>query len=428
MTIFFVRQVGKVVHLVYGKSKQLEEQDSVRDFNFPAQDDPRRIEIREWFKNHPAPSGKQIAERGLAAANWPEPWGLSADPELMLIIEEEFARAGVIMPAVSNPIGVNQCGQSLLTWGTEEMRQELLPPTLSGEYLWCMLFSEPSGGSDLGALRTIARRDGDDFVINGQKIWNSAADRAQIGVVVVRTDSTAPKHKGLTQFVIDMNMPGITVRPIADMTGEENEYNEVFFEDVRVPASRMLGKEGDGWQITMEQLQTERQSMTKPGAVWGSGPSARELMNGLIQTGRIKDPLIRDEAAALYVEGELLRLLSMRHLSNKINGKPAGIEGNVGKMVASPHGQKMTDLAKRSQGVAGMVYNKDVLPLPPKHFGLFDNWDYAYWFSPATTLGVGTQEILKNTIAERVLGLPRDVDPTARVPFNEINKPNVKAA
>jgi alkylation response protein AidB-like acyl-CoA dehydrogenase len=390
------------------------------DFNFPAEDDPRRVAIRAWFEANPSPTYKQIAERGLSAPNWPEPWGLGADAELMLIIEEEFARAGVRQPIAFNPIGVNQCGQSLLSWGTEAQRQRFLPPALACEERWCMLFSEPSGGSDLGAARTTAKRDGEHYIINGQKIWNSNADKCQIGVVVARTDSAVPKHQGLSQFIIEMNTPGVTVRPIIDMTGEEHEYNEVFLDNVRVPVGNRLGQEGEGWRITMEQLQTERQSMTKPGAVWGSGPTARELVNGLIKTGRIKNPLIRDEAAKLYIEGELLRLLSIRHLSNKINGKPAGLEGNVGKMIASPHGQRMTDLAKRSQGVAGMVEDKDVLPLPTKEYGIFDNWDYAYWFSPATTLGVGTQEILKNTVAERVLGLPRDTDPSARVPYNQM--------
>ena len=398
------------------------------DFNFPADDDPRRLELRQWFKDHPKPTGRQIAERGLAAANWPAPWGLAADAEMMTIIEEEFARAGVRHPSVMNGIAVNQCGQSLLTWGTEAQRQRLLPPALACEEKWCMLFSEPSGGSDLGNARTTARREGDHYIVNGQKIWNSLAHVAQIGVLVARTDSTVPKHQGLSQFIVDMNTPGITVRPIIDMSGEENEYNEVFFEDVRVPADRLLGKEGDGWRITMEQLQTERQHMTKPGAVWGAGPTARELVSGLIKSGRIQDPLIRDEAAKLYIEGEMLRLLSLRNLSNKINGKPAGLEGNIGKMVSSPHGQRMTDLAKRSQGVAGMIKDDDVLPLPDKDFGLFSNWDYAYWFSPATTLGVGTQEILKNTVAERVLGLPRDTDPSARVPFNEAAAARTKAA
>ncbi|MEQ8500157.1 MAG: acyl-CoA dehydrogenase family protein, partial [Sneathiellaceae bacterium] len=162
--------------------------------------------------------------------------------------------------------------------------------------------------------------------------------------------------------------------------------------------------------------------------VWGNGPTARELVDGLIRTGRIKDPVLRDEAAKLYIEGELLRLLTYRNMSNKINGKPAGFEGNLGKMIASPHGQRLSDLAKRSQGPAGMIDDPDVLPLPDREFGLFDNWDYAYWFAPAATLGVGTQEILKNTVAERILGLPRDTDPTAATPFNEINRQQPKVA
>jgi len=290
-----------------------------------------------------------------------------------------------------------------------------------------MLFSEPSGGSDLGNARTVARREGDHYIVNGRKIWNSKADHSQVGVLVARTDSTVPKHRGLTQFLIDMKSPGVTVRPIVDMTGAVPEYNEVLLEDVRVPVENRLGQEGEGWRITMEQLQTERQMMTKPGAVWGSGPTARELVSGLIATGKIKEPLIRDEAAKLYIEGELLRLISLRNLSNKINGKPAGLEGNIGKMVSSPHGQRLTDLAKRSMGVSGMVHGAEELPLPDMEYSIFDNWDYAYWFSPATTLGVGTQEILKNSVAERVLGLPRDADPSARVPFNEALAPKASA-
>jgi alkylation response protein AidB-like acyl-CoA dehydrogenase len=398
------------------------------DFNLPGEDDPRRIEVRKWFQQNPNPSYAALAAKGYTVPHWPAPWGLSADPETQLIIEEEIGRAGMVHPHAINAIAVNQCGQSLLTHGTEELRQKYLPKALSCEHIWCMLFSEPSGGSDLGGLRTQARREGDEWVINGQKIWNSAADKSHVGVIIVRTDPSAPKHRGLTVFLIDMHAPGVEVRPIVDMTGEVPEYNEVFLTDVRVPAMNLLGSEGSGWRIVMEQLQTERMGMTKPGAVWGYGPTARELVSGLIQTGKIKDPLLRDEAARLYAEGELLRLLTYRNLSNRINGKPAGLEANSGKMVASPHGQKISDLAKRSQGPAGMIRNPDVLPLPDKDFGLFSNWDYSYWFGPASTLGVGTQEVLKNSVAERVLGLPRDVDPSAALPFNDTNRPQLKAA
>lgn len=398
------------------------------DFNLPAEDDPRRAEVRKWFDENPKPTYAQMAKRGYVVPHWPAPWGLSAEPELQLIIDQEIERAGIVPPAKVNAIAVNQCGQSVATYGTKEQQHKFLPSALACESRWCMLFSEPSGGSDVAAVRTTARREGDHYVVNGQKIWNSNAHKAHVGVLVARTDSSAPKHKGLSMFLIDMNMPGVQVRPIVDMTGEEPEYNEVFLTDVKVPSDRLLGKEGDGWRIVIEQLQTERMGMTKPGAVWGFGPTARELMVGLVETGHIKEPLIRDEAAKLFVEGELLRLLTYRNLSKKINGKPAGLEANLGKMMASPHGQRISDLAKRTQGPAGMVRNSDVLPLPKGNYGLFSNWDYSYWFAPAATLGVGTQEILKNSVAERILGLPRDVDPSASVAFNEIGRALLKAA
>lgn len=398
------------------------------DFNLPTEDDPRRQEVRAWFEANPSATYGQMAARGYIAPNWPTPWGLDADPELQLIIEEEINRAGIPSPLHVNAVAVNQCGQSLLTYGTEAQRQQFLPRALACEDIWCMLFSEPSGGSDLGAARTTARRVGDTYVINGQKIWTSLAHKSKIGILLARTDSTVPKHKGLSVFILDMDAPGVTIRPIMDMTGEENEYNEVFFDNVVIPADRLLGQEGMGWRIVIEQLQTERMNMVKPGAVWGMGPTARELVYGLIETGKIKDPVLRDQAAQLYIEGELLRLLSYRALSNRLGGKPAGLEGNIGKMVSSPHGQRLSDLAKRSQGVGGLVRNEDVLPLPKREYGMFDNWDYAFWFSPATTLGVGTQEILKNTIAERVLGLPRELDPTVSVPYFETTGLRAKVA
>ncbi|MGE0828710.1 MAG: acyl-CoA dehydrogenase family protein [Hyphomonadaceae bacterium] len=399
------------------------------DFNLPGEDDPRRVEIRKWFEANPKPTYAQMAEVGLTAPHWPEPWGRNADAEYQYIIDQEIERAGITHPFQVNPMSLNQLGQSMLKYGTEAQKARFLPPTLRCEEKWCMLFSEPSGGSDLANARTTARREGDFYIINGTKIWNSLAHVCELGLVVARTDTTVPKHMGLSQILIDMNAPGVTVRPIIDMTGEENEYNEVFLDNVKVPADRLLGQEGMGWRLAVEQLQTERAHMAKPGAVWGQGPTARELMDGLIKTGKIKDPLIREEAAKLYVEGEVLRLINYRMMTAKSGGKLVGLEGNIGKMLSSPHGQRMTDLAKRAQGPAGLVWSDDGLPLPAgKEFGWFDSWDYAFWFSPATTLGVGTQEILRNTVAERFLGLPRETDPTAKLPFNEARTASAKVA
>ena len=222
------------------------------DFNFPSQDDPRRLEVRNWLEQRRKVSYRELAEQGFAAAHWSKPWGLAASPEMQLIIDDELARARIRSPHHVNPVPINNCGQSLLKYGTEEQRQRFLRPALACEEIWCMLFSEPGAGSDVGALRTRASRDGDRYVIRGQKIWTSLADRAHLGVLVARTNPSAPKHEGLSQFLIDMKSPGITIRPIADMTGESGEYSEVFFDDVIVPADRLIGHEGDGWKISMQ--------------------------------------------------------------------------------------------------------------------------------------------------------------------------------
>jgi alkylation response protein AidB-like acyl-CoA dehydrogenase len=389
------------------------------DFELPKEDDPRRLEIRAWFETRPRPSGRELAEAGYATPHWPRPWGLGADAETQLIVDEEMKRARVTAPALVNPVAINNCAQSLLTHGTDAQRERFLMPALAGEEIWCMLFSEPAGGSDLGSLRTTARLEDDHYVVNGQKIWTSLAHKAKVGVLVARTDPAAPKHAGLSQFLIDMDTPGITVRPIIDMSGNENEYNEVFFEDVIVPADRLLGQQGEGWALSMRQLQTERVALSKPGAIWGSGPSARELIAGLDAVGALEDPLVRDEAARVYIEGEILRLLAYRSLSDRMNAKTPGPEGAIRKMLAAPHGQRVVDLAKRVQGPRGLMDGASAFPTKGERRGMFDDWDYAFWFSPAVTLGVGTQEILKNVVGERMLDLPREYDPSARGPWNQ---------
>lgn len=392
------------------------------DFNLPAADDPRRLEVRAWLEAHPSPGYGDLYAQGYTVPHWPKPWGLSADPELQLIIDDELARAGIRAPNHVNPVAINNCAQSLISFGTEAQQARFLRPALACKEIWCMLFSEPGAGSDVGALRTAARRDGDRYIVNGRKIWTSLADRAQIGVLVARTDPDVPKHAGLSQFLIDMDSPGVAIHPIVDMSGTRSEYFEVTLEDVVVPADRRLGGEGDGWKLTMLQLQTERVALSKPGAIWGSGPTARDLIDGLIASGRAADPLLRDEAVKLYVEGEILRLLAFRSLSDRMNARSSGPEGAIRKMLAAPHGQHVLDVAKRSQGAAGLVRDRNVLPMAAAERGPYANWDTAFWFSPGVTLGVGTQEILKNIVGERLLGLPRDRDPTAKLPWRGVTK------
>jgi len=391
------------------------------DFELPAEDHPRRKPIRDWFESNPRPTPRQLAEAGFIVPHWPRPWGLEADAELQLIIDQEMKRAGAFLPR--NPVAINNCAQSLLSHGTEAQRQRFLGPALSGEETWCMLFSEPSGGSDLSNLRTLARREGDHYVVRGHKIWTSLAHKAKVGVLVARTAPDLPKHKGLSQFLVDMDTPGIRIRPIIDMSGHENEYNEVFLEDVRIPADRLLGKEGEGWLLSTTQLQTERVALSRPGAIWGHGPSARELVEGLAEIGALDDGALRDEAADVYIEGEILRLLAYRSLSDRMNACTPGPEGAIHKMLAAPHGQRVVELAKRAQGPRGMIAGEKPFPTQLEHGDdPYSDWDYAFWFSPAVTLGVGTQEILKNVVAERMLGLPRELDPTAQLPWSEARR------
>jgi len=316
------------------------------DFELPGEDHPRRQPIRAWFEANPKPTGRDLAQAGFVVPHWPKPWGLAADSELQLIVDQELKRAGIPVPR--NPVAINNCAQSLLTHGTDALRERFLWPALAGEEIWCMLFSEPSGGSDLGALRTTARRDGDHYIIKGHKIWTSLAHVSKVGVLVARTDPDQAKHKGLSQFLVDMDSPGIRVRPIIDMSAHENEYNEVFLDEVRVPADRLLGKEGEGWALSTTQLQTERVALSRPGAIWGHGPSARELVEGLVEIGALEDGALRDEAAQIYVEGEILRLLAYRSLSDRMNARTPGPEGAIHKMLAAPHGHRVVELAKRS--------------------------------------------------------------------------------
>ena len=254
------------------------------DFDLPGENDPRRKEIRAWCEAHPNATPRELLDVGYLAPHWPAPYGLSADPELQILIDDELKRAGIKMP--HNAVVVANCGPSLLTHGTPEARERYLIPGLLGEERWCQLFSEPAGGSDLAALRTTAVRDGDHYIVNGSKIWTSGAHHAKLGSAPVRTDPHAAKHAGLSNLLIELDAPGVTIRPIPDMSGIQNEFNEVFFDNVRVPVTNRLGEEGDGWRLTMQMLQSERVLFSKPGGIVG-GLTARELVQGLHKMGKL---------------------------------------------------------------------------------------------------------------------------------------------
>jgi alkylation response protein AidB-like acyl-CoA dehydrogenase len=372
------------------------------DFELPPEDDPRRRDVREWLAEHPAPSGRELADAGLVAPHWPEPWGRGADPVHQLVIDDELRRAGVRRP--TNPIGIGWAGPTLLYAGSEEQQRRWLPRLLSGEDLWCQLFSEPGAGSDLASLTTRADRDGYEWVVNGQKVWTSVAQFARFGILIARTDPGAAKHRGISYFVCPMDTPGITVRPIVEMTGGAT-FNEVFLDDVRLPADHLVGEPGDGWTLAKVTLGNERVSLSSGGALWGMGPTGGELIDLVRAEGGVADPVLRQRVARLHTEAEILRLIRLRTVSAAIKGRAPGPEASVRKVLADEHGQHVYGLAKDLAGAGGLL--SDAGPFG----GDAEPWHHGFLFAPALTIGGGTGEVQRNIIAERVLGLPHDPEP-----------------
>jgi len=371
------------------------------DFELPADDDPRRVAVRSWLAEHPAPLGRELAEAGYVSPHWPEPWGLGADPIHQLIIDDELRAAGVRRP--SNPIGIGWAGPTLIYAGTDEQQARYLPGLLSGEEIWCQLFSEPDAGSDLANLGTRAVRDGDEWVVNGQKIWTSLAQFSRYGILIARTDPDVAKHQGITYFVCPMDAPGIEIRPIIEMTGGHT-FNEVFLTDVRLPADSVVGEVNRGWSLAKVTLGNERVSLSSGGALWGMGPTGKDLLDLVRAQGGVADPLLRQRLARLHTTEEILRLIRLRTVSALVKGSSPGPEASIRKVMADEHGQEIMALAKDLAGAAGMV--SDIGPMGTDA----DMWHHGYLFAPALTVGGGTGDVQRNILAERVLGLPHDLD------------------
>jgi alkylation response protein AidB-like acyl-CoA dehydrogenase len=362
------------------------------DFELPPQDDPRRREVRAWLAANPDPTGRQLAEAGYVAPHWPRPWGLEADPIHQLIIDEELKAAGVRRP--SNQIGIGWGGPTILHAGSQEQKDRYLFPLLAGEEVWCQLFSEPEAGSDLAGLRTRAVRDGDEWVVDGQKIWTSFGHLAKFGILIARTDPDVPKHEGITYFICPMDLPGIEVRAIPDMTGAHS-FNEVFFTDVRIPAANVVGEVGGGWALAKVTLGNERVSLSSGGVLWGMGPTAFDLLDEVRAKGGCDEPLLRQRLAELHTEATLLDLIRLRTVSARIKGEQPGPEASIRKVLADEHGQRTMALAMDLRGTASLL-------------GGDDAWSYGYLFSRALTIGGGTGEVQRNIVGERVLGLPHE--------------------
>jgi alkylation response protein AidB-like acyl-CoA dehydrogenase len=391
------------------------------DFDLPADDDPRRLAVRTWLAEHPSPSGRDLAEGGWVVPHWPAPFGFGADPIHQLVIDEEFDRAGVRRP--SNPIGIGWAGPTILLAGTDWQKETFLPRILSGEDYWCQLFSEPDSGSDLASLATRAERDGDDYIVNGSKIWTSGGHYSKYGILIARTNPDAPKHRGISYFICPMDLPGIELQPIIDMT-TAHSFNQVFFTDVRLPAKYLVGEENEGWRLAKVTLGNERVSLSSGGALWGTGPSADDVIRLVREAGGCSDPHLRDRLARLHIEGEVLRLMRLRILTSRVQGRQPGAEASVQKLLADEHGQHIMEVARDLVGAQGLLagagpsgsVTASGTPTENNFRGstLFPGvdpiWHYGWLFAPALTLGGGTWAVQRNIVAERSLGLPHDID------------------
>ncbi len=395
------------------------------DFDMPADDDPRRIAVRDWLTDHPDPSNAELHAAGYIAPHWPRPYGIEADPIHQLIIDEELRAAGLGRTSVStNPIGVGWAAPTIYLAGSDWQKQRFLDPIFRGDEFWCQLFSEPDSGSDLASLATRAERDGDEYVLNGSKIWTSGGHLAEFGILIARTDPDLPKHKGLSYFIVPMKLAGITLAPIVDMT-TAHSFNQTFFDNVRLPAKYRVGEEGDGWRLAKVTLANERVSLSASGSLWGAGPSADDLLDLVRRHGGLSHPVDRQRAAALHIESQVLRLNRLRTLTAHLQGRTPGAEASIQKIMGDEHGQHVMALAKHLAGTAGMLTGSGPAgDLPPRaqsgpteikfgrrEFPAVDPvWHYGFLFAPALTVGGGTFAVQRNIVAEQVLGLPREPD------------------
>jgi alkylation response protein AidB-like acyl-CoA dehydrogenase len=344
-----------------------------------------------------------LYDGGWVGLAWPREYGgRSATLMEQVIFNQEMARAKA--PPLINVLGLIVAGPTIMVHGTEEQKRRYLPNILNAEEIWCQGFSEPNSGSDLASLATRASLDGDDLVVNGQKIWNSYGHLAQQCLLLVRTDAHIPKHQGISALIVDMQSPGVTVKPLRQITGDA-EFNEIFFDNVRVPRANLLGALNDGWNVAMTILMFERlntaallEMQTKIALDELIDTARRTLRNGRPAT---EDPLIRQKLAEIYTEVEILRLSTYRSITRLQRGARPGPEGSIDKLFWSETAQHLFEVAMEILGPQGQLLKGSKWAVDSGH------WSYHFLRSRADTIAGGTSEILRNIIGERVLGLPR---------------------
>jgi alkylation response protein AidB-like acyl-CoA dehydrogenase len=368
----------------------------------------------DWGKGGGRPSGmsqieflkdwqRRLYENGFLGMSWPKEYGGQGASQIeMAIFNEEVAR--VRAPGPLNVLGLTMAGPTIITHGTDEQKKRHLPKILSCEEIWCQGFSEPNSGSDMASLKTRAELRGDEFIVNGQKVWTTLGHIADWCMLLVRTDPDAPKHRGISYLLVDMHSPGITVKPLRQMTGEA-EFNEMFFDDVHVPRKNLLGPLNEGWRVATTTLMNERgtnalASVMRYRIVFDE---IVDLARTTIRDGKpaTADPLVRQQLAQFYVDLEMMRFTAYRTFSKILKGGNPGPEGSISKIAWSELNQRMMEFVMALEGPASqLVRGSD-------HAVQGGRWQHHFLRSRANTIEAGTSEIQRNIIAERVLGLPK---------------------
>jgi alkylation response protein AidB-like acyl-CoA dehydrogenase len=394
-----------------------------------------RAEARDWLDAHAIPKGhpddfslgvwtgaydedtyiarcrawqRTLYDGGWAGITWPKEYGgRGGRPIDQVIFGQEQARYGVSNAAFMISIGM--AGPTILAHGTAEQRDRFLPPMLRGDEMWCQLFSEPGAGSDLAALATRAVRDGDEWVVTGQKVWTSSPSRARWGMLLARTDGDVPKHRGIGWFVLDMATPGIDVRPLRQMTGESH-FSEVFLDGVRIAGDRLVGGPGDGWTVAQTTLNSERSSIAG-----GTGATPEALVAFARRFGATADPLVRQRLVDAHIRYELLRFLRYRSQTALSQGRRPGAEASVMKLAFARYMQALTRTAIDAQGAHGLLGGDDVAD-----DGM---WLRRFLHSPSLRIAGGSDQVQANIMGERALGLPAEPRADKDVPFRELSRP-----
>ncbi|MGH7896692.1 MAG: acyl-CoA dehydrogenase family protein [Candidatus Binatia bacterium] len=371
--------------------------------------------------------GKQF-DHGLAWVHFPEGYGgLGVSPRLQAVVADEIRRyaAMVYDDMMLNPIGIGMGAPTVLTHGSEHMKKTLLRRIFTAEDIWCQMFSEPGAGSDVAGLSTRAVRDGDSWVVNGQKAWTSLAHVSKWGMLLARTNPDVPKHEGMTYFLLDMESPGVEVRPLHQITGEA-EFNEVFFSDVRIPADRMLGREGEGWKVAITTLMNERSAI-------GGGASRRggASIGMLVDLWKARDPkrwlpqaeaILRDRITRLWIESELHRATAQRARAAQKAGNP-GPEGSVGKLAQAELNKRIWECGMDVLGADALIYEPGYARRRPSGASRATKLTvakYQFLRSRANSIEGGTSEVMRNILGERVLGLPGEPRSDKDVPWKDV--------